>query len=326
MAQGVLICSLAIFLSSVGSAAAATVGGGPHLYELTELATLATAVALAYANLKPFRHRKQVSEYIIDLIKTDGFGKNVKSNCDGGGTISGHDCWAILHRLGRLDRAGLSVPTPPMPTKVAGGAAVARDHNFALRSDYRTYQWLYSSNLDKSISVALGLLAAAFVWFAALDSIAYPAPPRFFAIRQHFFAGIAVFYGAMFLVGTFWVLLHAAFWSSASEGGLLQIFLHRWTPVAAAILFAVFAILTSVGQMPLSLCVNSAWLPSHAEDWALRIVGVTLLFCALAPALLHYYGDRLAAIMKSEALNCVHVLTEELAKTPAALANLQTPK
>lgn len=319
--------SFRVLLSAVGCVVAhcALASSSAHLANpvatlgsLSDLGALAAAVGLAYANLKSFRYRTRIREHVRKLVEADGLGATVQSSRSSGGAVDRHECWAVLFRLGSLGDTDQQNQYPHPPKSENGaklGEQLDQDHNFTQRRDFLTYSWMYSSNLDKTISMSLGVLAAFVIWFATVDLLRYPIPTTTTIGRDSFLAGVFSFYAVTILLGCLLVWLHKLVWRwNEMEGWRKKLI--NGSLVAFALIFCVSAVLATIELMPFTQFFRGLFpgdlIHKNVPGW----IAVFEISAAAIPGFLLFQGEQLSRSMVKEADRCGTLLRDVLATGP----------
>lgn len=281
------------------------------LNALSDFAGLAVAIALAYAGLPNFRYRNRVQEHIRKALSEPGLIALLDGEDATAKAVHGHDCWAVLFRLGRLREWMHSIPSP---TKSQDNTTP--DHNFTKRSDYKSFTWLYASNLDKIISVALGAISGAALWFGALDEIMFNTSNANGAFKRLLFLSGTISFFTIAL-GTLLALslAHKYTWEAdrkpKNDRNIgVKIIYWLWT-----VLFILSVVLTSSGRMFLSEFTQAS-----LGDWQLPISFVVVcssIFLTIGvPLILLLRGEHLTQSMITEANRCIIKIKDEIKGAP----------
>lgn len=288
----------AICSALVSPAPSVGITGVTSIDVLSALAAFATAIAIAYASLPNFRHRKNIQEYTREAVtrKEHNLLATLKDQAAAWNNESG----AILFTLGKLAEIN-PTGTPPF---VGNGF----DRNFRDRQDFKRFSWVYSSNLDKIVSVVLGALASTVLLFGARDHIDYPNPDDLaLAARSDFIGGIVSFYCTNVTLIILAIIIHGGLWKWDMTK---QDNAHKWIERAmwyVAYIFVMTLLLASVGLMPLysHVCVFS-------KTHVFAILEIVILLAIGGPIWLLWEAERLTATMKTEVDTCIQNITNRL--------------
>ncbi len=283
------------------------------LEALTSFAALSVAIAISYAGLPNFRHRLRVEEYVQQTVKASGL-LDVLGNAAGNPHhLCNHDRWAVLYRLGNLrEMKNASAPGTDGKKPIDG--------DFLNTIGFRSYSWIYASNLDKVLATCLGALAGTAIWFAALDSAGFHDPVVSSPQRMGFFSDVDLFYWIAAILCALMIFSHKKFWgwilrSTPSTD-------HRIHQVGWLIA-AVFLLTMAMASAGWSRYHSVAeWLCPGDEHVLFCMTETMLLTVTFVPLALIWGGEKLTAMMITKADNCVEFLKAQLGER-ASNANIE---
>jgi hypothetical protein len=208
-----------------------------------------------------------------------------------------------LYRLGNLREN--DAPTP----------RVEADKNFQRWTEFKAFNWLYGTNLDKLVTIALGSLSAAVIWFGLSDRTHFPVPKMPDYSREWLLTTFAGFYGVFVILGLVSVALHAfLFFKSVGQDKWYNQAPY-WANCAIAALFVFLIAISIVGIHPLG--DFGRWLLSVLTNQPFGMSIETVVFAlsrcllfatAFVPLYLLWRGSQLTKSMKTEVDRCVTVL------------------
>lgn len=301
---GVVVAGL-ILLPSMSYAAT---GVATHLSALSDFATLASAIALAYANLPNFRYRMMVQDYVRSLADYD-FCAVLAAN----GSLKSDDSWAILFRLGRLgDWNGPPAEHIKNLTPPAGS-----DINFQRTGDYKRFVWLYHSNLDKIIGTWCGTIAASVIWLASLDELYFPEPVSNDILRIMFLSEVMQFFAITTIFGIVCTIIHKYMWKWDTTFGRPEYRCLYWLRIASVMVY-LFAIVTTSAKVNLLFPPFLTIQPASAL-WICAFLLVTTIGL---PLLLLWQGNDLLHAMMKEARRSREKLVAALGPSGAKLLSV----
>lgn len=266
---------------------------------LGTLAGFSAAISIAYAGLPNFRHREAIQQYVRDKVKTNAL-SDILSTDD---TLRDHECWCVLYRLGNL--RDTSAPEP----------RIEADKNFQRWNEFKAFNLIYGTNLDKLITIALGALSGSVIWFGLLDRTHFPTPKMPDYTREWMLATFIGFYEVFFILGMISIALHIFLFSKSIGPDKWFNKVPYWANCAIVALFVYFISISILGIHPLG--EFGAWtlgfvanepfdIPVPTAVFALS--RILLLATALVPLYFLWRGTQLTRSMTEEVNRCVAVL------------------
>jgi hypothetical protein len=287
--------------------------GPPHvggavvsLDVFASLAAIAAAIGIAYGSLPDFRHRRSLVEYVKSKLASHEITRLLTTNPG----LKNYEAWGVLYRLGNLKEDAKY----PIPGPQSGGQRLAVDNNFAKRRDVRRYNWLFISNLDKSLGIALGSLAVTIIWFGVLDRLSFPEPVDGNSARLFFLCGVSAFILLTLSFCFVAALLHYFLCSTEPKpSGWRKGLVRGWNTFSVIVFILLvlwslpnrFAFDHSLQNLVYYVSTSIGW---DEERLVYDLIKVVLLATILLPLLLLWYGDRLSQKMQGEADQAIDII------------------
>jgi hypothetical protein len=261
------------------------------------LAAFAAAISIAYASLPNFRHKQRMQGHVREAVKKRSVAQVISSN----ESLLAHECWCILYRLGQLSEE--EHPRPHHET----------DHNFQQRPDFRAFNWLFVTNMDKMIAIALGAIATSVVWFGLLDRMYFPKPILGDYNRIWFLSTVIAFYVITIAIGLLVVLLFKIVAARSLDHAGWRNTVITYAPWAPSAFFLIFFGLSALGVFFFGPVGHMLMMPFQEPpivnlggEYTAFIITRTILLTTIAvPLYLLYRGERLSEAMTQEVTRCV---------------------
>lgn len=277
---------------------------------ISDFAGIAVGISLAYAALPNFRYSIRIQEYVRLLLRNnDGLITSVKTDSEQGGTICCDASWGVLYRLGKLGSLNADIPTPN--TLDVGKET---DHHFTKTPDYMLFTWLFTSNLDKNISIALGAISGSIVWYGAIDQILFPDVGSILpSLRPIFLVNVllsAVYSLFLLSISSY---LHKVLWRGDH---LINSGTKNWAKTIIKITIGLFIAIVILATFKVLPFPQSNWpfLAQYLDTIFYPILLLTILITIAFPILFLATGQGLARKIESEVDTSIKTVNKLLAQ------------
>lgn len=274
----------------------------PSLDTVTPFAGFAAAIAIAYASLPNYRHRKAVQDYVRKIIERDGLLDYLKKGTTVNTVLCSNQSWAILFNFGLLHE----VHPDLRPT-------VDSDKYFQGMIRSRLYTHLFQNNLDKMVSIFLGFISASVLWFAAYDDVHFFEASTRNDLRIHYLMDIETFFvvslSIIFVSAIIYIIVHD---KHKNEKNLFK---NLWKFYAIYFGLSTAMIVSACWNWPIVSRVSILFITPDTLH-VFRYIQFSILASATFPAFMWGIGNYLSQHIIGESENCAVAIAAIIGTSP----------
>jgi hypothetical protein len=281
-------------------------------------AGVAAAIAIAYAGLDSFRYRIKIMDYVRKQLmgksEKDSLLEPLLAEYSAGNAVCSNAEWATLYRLGDLGYWDKEVPEPgnnkcaPTANDVIKKEA---GRGLEMRLSFIIYKYLFMTNVDKIISVALGIVSITIIWFATIDRWDFIDPKLSDVDRIKFFSGVFYFYIFLGLLAIVSAFRHKNFWPQDHLSPENEY--RKGKAIQLVVFLGVVIVFWKASNND---AFFSNHLPTIQEDTFFDVTTIILMASVFIPSFFLVLGNCVTVILKHETDHCIKMLRALVSGSP----------